>query len=243
MKYREQLNEANNPGNARWCPEHDRLECKCSKKYGGQCHSPAVRGTSNCKRHAGHRAEVAIAKGEARITAWTALGKPEPGTRIDAGMAVMGLLQQSWLRAAMYGELLRRQVEEEGTETTELEPDTAVQKNGLIGYKYGAAGKEGHIYATNEEVRALVGLEAAERDRAVRFAKVAHDMGISDRLTSLAERWGDLVVGRILMVMQNLDLTPQQEEKVPELIQAYLGVIDVTAESGLPEPSEEWKNR
>lgn len=234
------LDQANNPGGARWCTTHDRLECTKNRRKGrGECHQIAVRGTHTCHTHGGHKLEVVIAKGEARITAWSALG--EPARRLDAGMAVLGMLHMTWLRAAAYGEMLRQQVEE----GTRPEPDTdgldgddedlvplagaGVTASGLIGYQYGAAGKDGRIYATSEEIRALVMLEAAERDRVVRFAKTAHDMGISDRITGLAERWGDVVVTRLMLVMESLDLTPEQEARVPELIQAHLGHLDVAS--------------
>lgn len=219
-----------NPGGARWCPDHNRLECTGNRSRGrGICHGPAIRGTSKCRTHAGKKTELAKAQGQAVITAWNAMG----GTpNIDYRMAVLGVLQMTWLRLAAYSELLRRQVAAEGevTEAEIFDPDEGSPKtSGLIGYRYGAAGKEGRIYAQSEEVRALVALESAERDRVVRYSKVAHDMGISERLTSLAERWGDLVAGRISAILGELNLTPEQQARVPELIQRHLGTIDMDA--------------
>lgn len=222
-----------NPGNARWCEDHRRLECDKQRKRGaGTCHGPAVRGKDACKKHLGIRRDRARAEGEAVITAWSAVGRAEK--RIDASFAVMGMLQQSWLRAALYGDLLRRQVEKEGSHEVSIDEDDHADSSGLIGYRFGAAGKDGTIYAQSEEVRALVALEAQERDRAVKYAKTAHDMGISERLTGLAETWGDLVIGRIMLVLSGLALTPGQQEKVPELIQAHLGSIDMTATGEKP---------
>jgi hypothetical protein len=209
------------------------MECNKRRSRGrGQCHGAAVRGTDACTTHAGTTLEVAKAKGEARITAWSAIGQPAGGKPVDAGMAVLGMLQMSWLRAAAYGELLRQQVVTEAPNEPDqdgFDPMGEVQANGLIGYRYGAAGKDGNIYAVSEEVRALVALEAQERDRVVRFAKTAHDMGISERLTNLAERWGDVVATRITLILAGLELTPEQERKVPELIQTHLSNIDVNA--------------
>jgi hypothetical protein len=226
------LNAMNNPGNAKWCEEHGRLECKKNRRRGqGPCHAPAIRGTDACKIHSGVSKQVAFAKGEARITAWSALGIQDGATTIDSGMAVLGMLQMSWLRVAAFGELLRQQVIKEGAlpEGETFDPDGIVEAGGLIGYRYGAAGKDGNIYAVSEEVRGLVALEAAERDRVVRFAKTAHDMGISDKLVSLAERWGDVVVGRIMVLLEQLQLSPEQEAQVPALIQAHLGQIEISA--------------
>jgi len=226
------LGPTNNPGRAFWCdkPEHMRLECTGQRRRGmGRCHGPAIRGTPHCKLHGGVKREVALAKGQARITAWTAIGEPDGGKHLDAGMAVLGMLQMTWLRAAAYGDLLRRQVESElpTPDPEGFNPEHIVKSDGLVGYRYGAAGKDGHIYAVSEEARALVALEAAERDRVVKFAKTAHDMGISDRITSLAERWGDVVVTRIMVLLEALDLTPEQEDRVPALIQAHLGQIEL----------------
>lgn len=224
------LSASNNPGGARWCdqPGHERLECTKHRTKGrGQCHGPAVRGTDACPLHGGHTREVARAKGQARISAWSAIGQPGDGEGIDSSAAVLGMLQQSWLRAAMYGQLLRAQVEKDGTDEVGLEGGEAERANGLIGYRFGAAGKDGNIYAVSEEARALVALEAAERDRVVKFAKTAHDMGISDRMLAQAERWSDVVVNRLVLIIDGLNLTPDQAALVPALIQAHLGSIEL----------------
>jgi hypothetical protein len=224
------LGPENNPGKAHWCGEHDRLECVKNKTRGrGRCHAAAVRGTDACTTHCGFTRDIAKARGSAKITAWSSVG--DATDTVDYRMAVLGVLQMTWLRLAAYSDLLRRQVVSEGmaTEPELFDPEGTVESTGLIGYKYGAAGKDGNIYAQSEEVRALVALESQERDRVVRYAKTAHDMGISDRLTGLAERWGDVVATRITLMLDALDLTPEQSIKVPALIQAHLGSIDVDA--------------
>src|SRR6187551_2511916 len=100
------LGPTNNPGNARWCDDHTRLECTKNRSKGrGQCHAPSVKGLDTCRIHSGHSGTVAKAKGEARITAWSAIGRPSGGQQLDSGMAVLGMLQMTWLRAAAYGEL------------------------------------------------------------------------------------------------------------------------------------------
>lgn len=218
------------PGGARWCEEHRRWECARPRSKGrGTCHGIAIAGLDKCRMHAGVKGEVAKAQGQAVITAWNAMGAAPD---IDYRMAVLGVLQMTWLRLATYSELLRRQVAAEGDAIGDepFDPDEGDPKtSGLIGYRYGAAGKDGRIYAQSEEVRALVALESAERDRVVKFAKAAHDMGISERLTSLAERWGDLVAGRISAILGELNLTPEQQARVPALIQRHLGAIDTDA--------------
>lgn len=230
---KELLNETNNPGGARWCTNHHmpRLECtknRSVRQGGGPCHAAAVRGTDACKTHGGHRLEVLKAKGKAVITAWSAIGEAAQGKGISSSAAVLGMLQQSWLRAALYGQLLHNQVSSDQESGIVETDEGSIDVTGLIGNRFGSAGQEGRIYAVSEEARALVALEAAERDRVVKYAKTAHDMGISDKLIGLAERWGDLVVSRIMVVIAGLQLSPQQEALVPELIQAHLGSIDLS---------------
>jgi len=226
-----------NPGGARWCEQHGsgRLECTKNRTKGrGPCHGPAVRGTNACTKHSGKRTMIARAQGEARVevSAWSAMG--ETAKPISAGMAVLGMLQASWLRCGVYGELLRRQVAVQGDQAGDASED-APETSGLIGFKYGAAGKDGTIYAQNEEIRALVQLEAMERDRVVKFAKVAHDMGISERLTSMAEMWGDLVAMRITGLLEGLQLSAEQMVLVPRLLEIHLGSIDLGTLNG-PDP-------
>jgi hypothetical protein len=224
------LNQGNNPGGARWCdlPEHNRLECTKSRRQGrGECHGPAIRGTDSCKIHAGFKRDVARARGKATITAWSALGQAADGEGVNSSAAVLGMLQQSWMRAHLYGRLLHDQVVRDGTSEVAIVDGHSEDVSGLIGYRYGAAGKDGTIYAVSEEARALVALESAERDRVVKYAKVAHDMGISDRMINLAEKWGDVVVTRLVLIIEGLNLTPDQQALVPALVQAHLGTIEL----------------
>lgn len=215
------LGPENNPGQARWCEEHATLECTKNRTKGrGPCHKRAIRGTDACDMHGGYKRSVLKAQGEARITAFNPMAEP---TKLDAGMTVLAMLQMTYLRVGMYAELLRQQVAVEGDTAGASPSDT----NGLIGHRYGMGGKEGILYQQSEEVRALVRLEAEERDRVVKYAKVAHDMGISERITSLAERWGDVVAGRVVNLLDALQLTPEQLALVPDLLAVHLGSIDL----------------
>ena len=229
------INKDNNPGKARWCEDHNRLECQKNRTHGrGPCHQAAVRGMPNCRNHGGYSTPVMKAQGEARITAWSPDG---PGATIDAGAAVLAVLQMTYLRLGAYAELLRRQVVEDGDTAEDLRETDTPSASGLIGHRYGMGGKDGITYVQTEEVRALVALEAAERDRVVKYAKTAHDMGISDRLTSIAERWGDIVAGRIATMLDALGLSPEQEAMVPVLLQTHLGSIEMEGMAAITDGS------
>lgn len=227
---KEVLNKENNPGKARWCEQHQHLECTKNRTKGrGPCHKIAIRGTDACDMHAGKKRELAKIQGEARITAWSPHGEK---IKLDAGMAVLGVLQMTWLRLGSYSELLRRQVATERDIAEDPSEVDSPSQSGLIGYRYGAAGKDGVVYVQSEEVRALVALEAAERDRVVKYAKTAHDMGISERITGLAEKWGDIVAMRVATMLDALNLTPEQQAMVPTLVESHLGAIDVEEMAG-----------
>jgi hypothetical protein len=226
-------------GGARWCAEHKRFECTASKKGGrGDCHSIAIDGTSKCRMHAGVTLEVAKAQGQARITAFSALG----GTpAVEPGRAVLASLHMAWLRVHLYARLLEEQVGDEADdpvggygESQRADDGYGVGVGrqsspagvaGLIGHTY-AADKAAGIFASGEAVRALVQLEAQERDRCVRYAKTAHDMGIAEREVRLAEQQGQLLASVIRNVLGDLDLSEEQQERVPRVVQARL--LEVT---------------
>lgn len=231
------------PFGARWCAEHEWWECTRQRSKGrGVCHGNAIDGTDACRMHAGVPTEVAKAQGQARITAFSALG----GTpSIEPGYAVLASLHLSWLRLHLYASLLEQQVGAEADEPVgswngDLEDEDSGRgvgrqqspagTAGLIGHTF-AADKQAGVFASAEAVRALVALEAQERDRVVRFAKTAHDMGIAEREVKLAESQGALLAAVVRGILGDLDLTPVQLERAPEVIQRHLreaAVLEVT---------------
>jgi hypothetical protein len=162
---------------------------------------------------------------------------------VTPGEAVLGMLAISWMRVHYYGGLLEAQVEEEGGRPGEGDSATAddwlmeryeagedapsrvdvvsasrkPKSSGLIGHKY-AADKDGGVFASEEAIRALVVLEAQERERCVKFAKVAHDMGIAERQINLAEKQGEAMVGMVKRILDALALTPEQKQLVSVVV-------------------------
>ncbi|MGI5223567.1 hypothetical protein [Actinoallomurus sp. CA-142502] len=203
----------------RWCEEHQRYECTKHGKGGGSCHGSRIAGTPTCRMHAGVSGKVAKTQGEA-ITAWSALsGKPV----VSNTEAVLGMLQMSWLRVHLYAALLERQVNEAQAEAAR-EPavraavaeayDEVFEERsqgappvgpgvGLIGQQFSGV-KDIGIFATGEAIRGLAQLEAQERDRCVRYAKTAHDMGIAEQQVQLAEQQAMLLAGVVSRVADGL---------------------------------------
>ena len=201
-----------------WCDDHSRWECskRSKRRPGDRCHGSPIRGTNACRTHGGQRTEVLKAKGEA-LSAWRAV----PG-RVDVSPAeaVMAMLQMSWARVHLYASLLERQL-------AEADPGAAAgvgQGEGLIGHTYSASPSVG-VYESGEAVRGLAQLESAERDRCVRYAKVAHDMGIADREIRLAEAQGAMLAGVISRILDALELSPSQRALVATVVPRELLAI------------------
>jgi len=208
-------------GGARWCEQHERWECAKRGKTVPVCHGIAIAGIDACRMHAGQRAEVAKAKGEA-VSAWSALhGTPT----VSATEAVLGMLQMSWARVHLYAGLLQRQVQEaqdaEPGPGDGFDAETVGHGAGLIGHTRGAV-KDIGIYTTGEAVRGLAALEAQERDRCVRFAKTCHDMGIAEQQVRLAEGQGLLLAQAVSRILDSLELTAAQRARVPQVVPAVL---------------------
>ena len=191
----------------RWCPEHGKNECAKNRKGGGVCHGAAISGLDACRMHAGQRAEVARAKGEA-LSAWSALNSAQV---VSATEAVLGMLQMSWARVHLYAGLLQRQL----AAADPGAPGGVGAGEGLIGHTRSASPSVG-VYETGEAVRGLAGLEAAERDRCVRFAKAAHDMGIAEQQVRIAEQQG-VMLGEVIA------------RSADALLAAVVGAVDEAA--------------
>lgn len=205
---------------ARWCEDHGRWECSAKKP---DHHAAAIKGMAMCRHHAGKSLDLAKTQGEANLLAWSAAAAVD-AKPLDPGSAVMDQLRVAVLRADIYGELLRLQVAGE---------DGA----GLIGATY-AAGRDGARVETGEQVRALARLEAEWRDRVVRFAKAAHDMGIAERHIELQQAQAAIVVAAARAGLDALgsELLPASRDA---FLRAFLGALgrgpeQLELEGGVP---------
>lgn len=212
-----------------WCDGHRRWECsKRSQRTKERCHACAIRGTAACRNHAGKSVELAKAQGAA-ITAWSAVSGE---AAVSATDAVLGMLHMSWLRVHLYAGLLEQQVTE--AQAGRSDGDAAGRSGGrggtvgagtgLVGHTYGAV-KDVGIYATGEAVRGLAQLEAAERDRCVRYAKTAHDMGIAEQQVRIAEQQGEMIAGAIRRILDALALTAEQRAAAPGIVARELRAV------------------
>lgn len=176
---------------ALWCEEHHRWECSAKPRKPGGHHAAAIRGTRYCKNCSGRPIAAAKAIGEANLLAWsTQLAGDAP--MLDPARVVMDQLRVAVLRADLLGELVRLQMVEDPL-------------GGLIGLTR-TAGREGTAVESGEQVRALPKIEGEWRDRAVRFAKTAHDMGIAEREIEMAQADAQRVINAFVETVRVLEL-------------------------------------
>lgn len=205
---------------AAWCTEHDRWECaRDSKRSQARCHGVAVRGLDRCRMHLGQSRDLARTQGEANLLAWSAEAAADAAP-LNPGRVVMDQLRVAVLRADVYGELLRLQVADE-------------EVDGLVGPTF-AVGREGTKVETGERVRGLAALEAEWRDRVVRFAKAAHDMGIAEAVVELEKQRAELVTAAFLAALDVGDLLPAARSRMVEVFLDRLGSGEPVAGEVVP---------
>ncbi|WP_248582580.1 hypothetical protein [Nocardioides sp. InS609-2] len=149
-----------------------------------------------CRHHVGKALDVARTQGEANLLAWSsAAASGRTLAAMDPGQVVMDQLRVAVLRADIYGELLRLQVADEDAW-------------GLVGPTYAVGRDGGARVETGERVRGLAALEAEWRDRVVRFAKAAHDMGIAEQHIQLEQDKAQLVTSAFMAALAVVVLVP-----------------------------------
>lgn len=197
---------------ARWCADHGQWECVA--KVGREHHGVAIRGQAYCRFHVGKTTELAKAQGEANLLAWRAAGAGEVAA-LDPGAVVMDQLRVAVMRADIYGEMLRLQFEDQGYD-------------GIVGPTF-AAGREGVRIETGESARGLAKLEGEWRDRAVRFAKTAHDMGIDQRQIEIEQGRAQMLVAALLGVFEELGLVGPARDRGLQVFLRGIGRGDTVA--------------
>lgn len=193
--------ESVGPHGSIWCATHDRWECsRKSKRSQQRCHKPAIRGRDACDNHIGERRSVAKAKGEANVLAyelaWDVTGEI---SLVGSADVMLRLLHMSWVRVHLLAARLRVLVE-------------------------GSEGDEGFVSPRDggEQIRALTRLEAEERDRCARFAKLCHDMRIDERQIELQESQATQITTAVRLGMDAVELTTSQRDA---FLRSFLGAL------------------
>lgn len=165
--------------------------------------------------HAGRSSAIERAIGEANLAAWTTPPAGADLPALDPGQVVLEQMRRAVMRADLYGEMLRWELEAEA-------------EAGLVGTTY-TAGRDGQRVETGERARGMAVLEAAERDRVVRFAKTAHDMGIAERHVELEQERASLVTAAFRAALGVLELLPADRDLAVRTFLSQLGAGEVVA--------------
>jgi hypothetical protein len=209
---------------AKWCTKHHRWECKSLRKNREQCHGTPGEGHQYCRMHAGiSRDRYSQVTDYVHAFNGIAARVEDSAPEVDPATAIMGVLRMSVFRLRMLAGMVQDQIERDAVydeQVRKVWPDQEDSRtvpghgeaSGIIGYTFGPAG------ITGEDVRALVKLEAEERDRVAKVAKMAHDMGIAEREIHLAESQASVVVSLINGVLLRLGLSAEQAARVPEAV-------------------------
>ncbi len=186
---------------------------KCSRLRADKqpCRANAVKGTDplSCRRHAGKslakiRAEVAVKE---TVAAW-GLGD----TKTDPGELLLRLVTQAAVRADAYAVELERIVTEAGNGDL---------TKALTGETWITVG-DGDTVKAGEYIRAIVQLEAAERDRAASFATKAIAAGLAERQVRLAEQQGAMLANVIKAILGDLGLSREQQALAAKVVPQHL---------------------
>lgn len=191
-----------------------------SKKTGAQCGRPSRPGQHVCRFHGGN-APQNIAKAQERLTEEKARKLVETyGVRVNTTATDALLEEVQW--TAGHVQWLRQRVQE-------IESGTVSGADGEHPLVWGKtkAKQGGEDWGQTEEAVPSVWLRLYqdERDRLVRVCSAAIKAGIEERRVQLAEQQGALVAQAVRAILGDLQLTPEQQARVPEVVPRHLRAL------------------
>lgn len=189
-----------------------------SKKTGLQCGAIAMSGQNICHTHGGAAPRSKDA-GERRVTEQKARALVETyGRKIETTATEALLDEVKW--SAGHVAWLRERVQEI---EADAEPGS---ENALV---WGITRKKtgGEDYGTTEEAapNIWIKLYQTERTHLVKVCSEAIRAGIEERRIRLAEQEGALVAQAIRAILGDLQLTPEQQARVPEVVPRHLRAL------------------
>ena len=204
-------------------------KCTAQRTNGTPCKRWAVAGATVCPTHGGRAPQVkaAAARRQAEARIERELGdladfRADGSGSVDPIGALQRLLNRSERRVEFYAELLQRQYDI--AERNQTDADLPPGIKALIGHKYAVVG-EGEILPVEEAIRALVELEAAERDRCAKYAKLALDAKLDERLTTAHETQVNLVADALGAALADMGLSHGQQQEAARRVAQHLRLI------------------
>jgi len=110
-----------------------------------------------------------------------------------------------------------------------LDPDALVW--GTVKTRHGHTA-QGEVGFTEEaaQVAAVLQLYQAERKHLVDVCRAALSAGVEERRVQLAEQQGVMLAGVIRAVLGDLDLSPEQQARVSEVVPRHLRAVNSSVE-------------
>lgn len=81
---------------------------------------------------------------------------------------------------------------------------------------------EEQTYLKKAEYTVWIALLGDWTDRAAKYSKMALDAGVAERVVKVQEQQAALVAGVIRVILQGLELTPDQQSRAPQLVRSAL---------------------
>jgi hypothetical protein len=195
--------------------------CWGRKNTGDQCGQIAMRGQNVCKNHGG-MAPQNLAKAEERLTEEKARVLVETyGRKIETTASEALLDEVQW--TAGHVAWLRERVQEIESATVVAGTDTGHPLVwGITKEKSG-----GEDYGTTSEAVPNVWLKLYQQERShlVTVCSQAIKAGIEERRIRLAESQGALIAQAIRAILGDLQLTTEQQARVPEIVPRHLRAL------------------
>lgn len=154
---------------------------------------------------------------EVRIAATLARQLPYYGSSdlkpIQFAEAYARLCAVAVARAEFYGQLLARHYEDSDLRDFHGEPTADTGATGLVGFRYDLD-KQGNAIPIGEEIRALVKLEAEERDRAAKLIRDGVRLGIEAKQVDVMRSYGHTVVAALKALCVQLGIPWEDEARL-----------------------------
>ncbi len=190
------------------------MRCKATARSGEQCRRPSMKGGTVCASHGGKspQAKAAAARRLAEQEAAKAVRLFATPVDIDPARALVELVQWTAGEVAYWREQVRALADE----------NPATLTWGIVREKVG-----GEDHGTTLEAKPNVAylMLTDAQDRLAKYAAAALKAGVEERRVKLAEDQGELVARVIRSILDQLNLTSEQQARVPEVVPAQLRLL------------------
>lgn len=192
-----------------------------NKQTGGQCGSPAMNGQNICRHHGGS-APQSIKAAKERISEEKARRLVETyGRKIETTATDALLDEVQW--TAGHVAWLRERVQE--IESAAAVAGTDSEHPLVWGVTREKEGGEDRGITSEAAPNVWLKLYQQERTHLVKVCAEAIRAGIEERRVRLAEAQGALIAQAIRAILGELDLTAEQQARVPEVVPRHLRAI------------------